>query len=363
MLLIVLGIIAFGLIVGNILSRKKEPMQRRSGGSKINLPVFNTVINEDIESPIELSGHLYAYDKLELYAEVSGVLIHTGKQFREGTAFSKGETLIRIDDRVYRNNVLAQKSSLMNQLTLLLPDLSIDFPSSAPRWEHYLKLFDPDKPLAILPESTNEKERYYIASRNIFNTFYNIKSMEATLAKYTIRAPFSGLVTLSNINPGTLVRIGQKLGEFTNTSLFELEAPVGLFDLNRIQVGQRVNLRTRDVNGDFKGRIVRVNSVLDRNSMTVKIYIHLSDPQLKVGMYLTGHVQGTPIAMAYALPKDLLLENDRLYVVENNRLVLKKIEVVGEMGDRVIVRGLSDGTRILGETWSEAREGVPVPED
>lgn len=337
-------------------------MFRRAAARKSNLPKFKTVVNKDIQAPIELSGHLYAYDKLEMYAEVSGVLIRIRKQFREGTAFGKGETLIKIDDRVYRNNVLAQKSSLLNQLTLLLPDLSIDFPESAKRWEYYLQSFEPDKPLASLPESANEKERYYIASRNIFNAFYNIKSMEATLAKYTISAPFDGLVTQSNINPGTLVRIGQKLGEFTNTKLFELEAPVGLFDLNRIQVNQTVNLRVRDVNGDFKGRIVRINSVLDRNSMSVKVYIHMSDPLLKEGMYLSGHVQGAPIIMAYALPKDLLVGNDHIYTVDKNRLTLKKIEVVGEMGDRVIVRGLADGTRILGQTWSEAREGAPIPD-
>ncbi|MCK4944493.1 MAG: HlyD family efflux transporter periplasmic adaptor subunit, partial [Candidatus Aminicenantes bacterium] len=341
---------------------QKEPMRRKTSASQTTLPKLNTVVNKNIHAPIEISGHLYAYDKLEIYAEVSGVLLRTGKQFREGTAFRKGETLIMIDDRVYLNNVLAQKSSLLNQLTLLLPDLSIDFPASAKGWEKYLQQFQLDKPLALLPEPSNEKERYYIASRNIFNSFYIIKSMEATLAKYTINAPFSGLVTQSNINPGTLVRIGQKLGEFTNTELYELEAPVGLFDLSRIRVGQTVNLKTQDVNGDFKGRIQRINRVIDRNSMTVKVYIHLSDPLLKEGMYMTGHARGTPIAMAYTLAKDLLVDNDQIYVVKDNRLVLKKVEIVGKMGDRVIVRGLSDGTRILGETWIEAREGAQVSE-
>ena len=44
--------------------------------------------------------------------------------------------------------------------------------------------------------------------------------MEATLDKYTIKAPFNVVVTQSNINPGTLVRNGQKLGEFINTYLY-----------------------------------------------------------------------------------------------------------------------------------------------
>ena len=356
--IISVAIIVAGIVIGNIMSNQKEPMRRNNRGSQTNLPKITMVLNKNIQAQIEISGHLYAYDKIELYAEVSGVLQRTDKHFKEGIPYKKGETLIKIDDRVYLNNVLAQKSSLLNQLTLLLPDLSIDFPNSALHWEGYLHTFKLNKPLPPLPEPLSEKERYYIASRNIFNSYYNIKSMEATLAKYTIEAPFGGVVTQSNINPGTLVRVGQKLGEFTNIRLFELEAPVGLFDLNRIKIGQSVDLETEDLNGHFTGHIRRINSVIDRNSMTVKVYIQLSNSRLKDGMYMTGYARGLPIPMAYALTKDLLVENDRIYVVEDNRLRLKKVEIVGEKGDLVFIRGLSNGTRILGENWSEAREGI-----
>lgn len=356
------AIIGIGLVIGTMLSNQKKPMRRNKRGPGINAPEIKIVANRDIEAPIEISGILYAYNKIELYAEVSGVLEKTGKHFREGNRFNKGGILIKIDDRVYRNNLLAHKSNLLNQLTLLLPDLAIDFPESASRWETYLRTFDLGKPLDPLPEPDDEKLRYYIASRNIFNSFYNIKGMEATMDKYTIRAPFNGVVAQSNINPGTLVRVGQKLGEFTNTQLFELEAPVGLFDLKRIKTGQPVELETRDINGTFLGRIQRINSIIDRNSMTVKVYIQLSDSRLKEGMYLTGQTAGLPISNVISLPKDLLVENRYLYVIEDSRLKLRKIDILGEKGDQIFIRGLQDGTRILGEPWTDAREGLKVPE-
>lgn len=351
-----------GLVIANILSNRKEPMKRKpENGRKKTIAVI-TVQNKDIDIPIEMSGPLYAYDKVELFAEVSGILLTTPKHFKAGTTFKREEILINIDDRVYKNSVLAQKSSLLNQLTLLLPDLSIDFPESTRRWETYLQNLDLYKELKPLPEPAGDKERYFIASRNIYNQFFVIKGMETTLSKYTLRAPFDGVVSNSQINPGTLVRVGQKLGEFISTGVYEMEASVGLFDANRLKVGESVELTCDDVQGTFEGNIRRINGVLDPTSLTVKVYIHLKDPRLRDGMYLKAKTGGEPVPDAVAVSKDLLVDNTHLYAVENSVLVLKPVRVVVERGDKAIVRGLPDGTRILGEAWPEAREGLEIPQ-
>lgn len=353
--------ILVGLVIGMILSNQKEPMRRRPENAQKKPISIITVQNTDIDIPIEMSGPLYAYDKVEIFAEVSGILLNTPKRFKAGTPFKAEEVLIAIDDRVYKNNVLAQKSSLLNQLTLLLPDLSIDFPHSTPRWETYLKNMDLREDLKPLPEPASDKERYYVASRNIYNQYYVIKSMETTLSKYTIRAPFAGVVSQALINPGTLVRVGQKLGEFISTEVYEMEASVTLFDANRLEAGQIVRLTSEDVQGTFEGRIQRINRVLDSTSLTVKVYIHLKDRRLRDGMYMIARTGGTPVTDAVTVSKDLLVEGNRLYAVENSVIVLKPVRVVVERGDTAIVRGLPDGTQILGEVWNEAREGMELP--
>ncbi len=361
MWLIALIVIILGVVIGIVLSRQKEPMRRRPSKARQKTIKILTVKYGNIKTAVEMTGPLYAYNKVELYAEVSGILQETSKPFKEGCRYKKGEFLVRIDDSVYKNNLLAQKSNLVNQLTLLLPDLGIDFPQSAQKWEVYLKNLKLENPLPELPEPASDKERYYIVSRNIYNLFYTIKSMEATFAKYTLGAPFAGVVTQSLINPGTLVRVGQKLGEFTSTDLYEMEAAVGLFEANRLKIGQPVTLKTEDVRGAFSGKIQRINRVIDRSSMTVKVYIHTRDSRLRDGMYMQAHTEGEPITDAYSVAKDLLVEKNRLYVVEDSILRLRQVEIIGEKGGRVIIRGLADGTRILGEAWSEAKEGKQLP--
>ena len=355
-------IIILGFVISGILSRQKETIRRKPTLASQKPIKILTVKNENIQLPVEITGPLYAYDKVELYAEVSGVLLKTSKRFKEGYRYKKGDLLIHIDDQVYKNNLLAQKSSLLNQLTLLLPDLSIDFPMRSPEWEAYLKNLDLRKPLNPLPQPASEKERYYIASRNIYNQYYTIKSMEATLEKYTLEAPFNGVVTESVINPGTLILVGQKLGEFTSTDLYEMEAAVNLFEANQLKVGMTVNLETEDTQGKFTGRIQRINSVIDKKSMSVKVYIHVSDSRLRDGMYMIGHVQGKPISNGFMVSKDLLVGSDQLFTVKDSVLVLEKIEIAAEKGGRIIVRGLEDGTQILGEVWKEARAGKKIPQ-
>lgn len=355
------SIILVGVIISTVLSRQKEPMRRMPGNGGMKPVEVVTVRNGDIPLEIVMTGPLYAYDKVELYAEVSGVLQETPRRFKEGVRYEAGDTLIKIDDRVYNNNVLAQKGSLLNQITLLLPDLSIDFPQSGREWEDYLNAFDLEKPLKPLPEPASDQERYYIASRNIYNQYYAVKAMEETLFKYTLRAPFDGVVTEANMNPGTLVRVGQRIGVFTNTGLLEMEAAVGVREVDRLTVGQRVVLASEVVRGTFEGRIQRINPVIDPNSMTVKVFIHTKDPNLTDGMYITARVDAKPFRNAFAVKKDLILDGDRLYTVADSVLVSRSVTVIAEEGDRVIVRGLSDGQRILGEAWAEAREGARLP--
>jgi multidrug efflux pump subunit AcrA (membrane-fusion protein) len=360
MVWIVAGVILLlGILISSVLSNQKQPMRRRPAARPKTVEVV-MVKNGDIPTEVVMTGPLTAYDKVELYAEVSGVCLYTETRFKEGVRYQKEDVLIQMDDRVYKNNVLAQKSSLLNQITLLLPDLSIDFPESARRWEVYLDGFDLGQPLAPLPDVSSDQERYYIASRNIYNLYYSVKSMEETLAKYTLRAPFDGVVTEANINPGTLIRVGQKLGEFTNTELLEMEAAVNVRDAERLRVGQVVTLKSDVVPGAFEGSIVRINPVIDRSTMTSRVYIHTRDSRLTDGMYLTARVEAAPIRDAIAVLKDLVSEG-RLFTVVDSTLVSTPVSVVAEMGDRVVVRGLADGAQILGEAWVEAREGARLP--
>jgi len=348
-LLTTVAIIIIGFLISSVLSNQKESLHRNEvSGSTDDIKTV-LIENKIHQTQIETSGRLLALNKIEIYAEVTGVLENESIKFKEGNHFKKGEILIHIDDEVYRNNVLAQKSSLLNQFTTLLPDLKLDYPESYKKWENYLSEFDLEKDLLPLPKIENAQEKYYIASRNIFNLYYSVKSMDATLKKYYIRAPYDGVVTSSNLNPGTLVRSGQLLGEFVNTTIYELDVAVGIKEVNFLKPGMEVYLSSQDIKGEFIGHIARINNSIDQTSQAVKVFIQVSDPKLKDGLYLTAKINTNSESNVAEIPRNALTKSNYVYVLNSDEsLNLHEIEIVENKNKTIFVTGLKDGLRILG---------------
>jgi hypothetical protein len=122
-----------------------------------------------------------------------------------------------------------------------------------------------------------------------------------------------------------------------------------------------VKLKSEIIPGIFKGTIKRINPVIDRTTMTVKVFIHTRDSRLTDGMYLTANSDALPIKNAFKIKKDLLIGENQIYVIEDSVLVRQQVHIVDEKGDDVIINGLEDGTQILGEVWADAREGIKLP--
>jgi len=354
-------ILIVGVLISQVLSNQKEPMRRRPGSGGAKAARTFVVKNVDIDVPISLTGPLSAYNKAEIYAEVSGVLLETPKRLKAGLAYQKGELLAHIDDRVYRNNVLSQKSGLLNQMTQLIPDLSIDYPASVAAWKAYLAAFDLNQPMAPLPQAASETERYYIASRNLYTQYYAVKSMEETLAKYRLKAPFDGVVSQATLNPGTLIRSGSQVASFIGSGRYEMEAFAAPHLLDRLKVGQKALLRSEDMGGTFPARIARINTVLDA-SQTVRVYLETTSAGLRDGLYLSAEIETAPIEQVVRLPKSLLEKGDKVYVVDRGVLTLKSVQVMGEDGDTVVARGLTDGQVVLAEKLAGAHEGMVLPQ-
>ncbi len=344
-----LVIIIAGFLIAGALSNSGEMPRRKASAQKHKPFTFKTVTIRKLPLTIRSGGNLQAYHKIILFAEVTGVLHEAQTSFRTGNKFKRNETLLRIDDSVYRNNVLAQKSGLLNQLTLFLPDFAIDFPVSAEKWRQYLTDFQLNKALKPLPPAADSKEQYFIASRNIYNLYYSVKSMEATLDKYTLRAPFDGVVTEADITPGSLVRAGQKLGEFTNENLYELEATLNIPDLAYVHPGDPVRLTSEDMAGEFKGTVRRINGKIDPSTQTVKAYVSVSDRRLKDGMYLIAQITCSGAALGIRIPTVWLVDQNKLYVKADSVLRLTPVTIVRNEGDFVIVNGLKDGQQILAQ--------------
>ena len=320
-----------------------------------------TAANKEIQTRINIYGRLVPYEKTEIFAEVGGMLINSGKAFKEGMRFNKGQLLFKIEDTEHQLNLRAQRAALFTIITQIMPDIKIDFPESLEMWEAYRKAYDVEKTLAEIPTPKSDREKDYITLKNIYNQYYSIKSAEERLTKYHVYAPFSGELTEALINTGSLIRAGQKIGTLMNTGVYELQASIPLQDLKYIKVGDRVSLKSEDIAGSWSGAISRISSTIDTKTQTVKLFIQVSGSGLRENMFLTGEINANTVANVIEVPRKLLVDNDKIYsVVGDTSLALLEAQIVKIGEQTAMLRGIPDGTKILSETFPGAFDGMKV---
>ncbi|MTI32799.1 efflux RND transporter periplasmic adaptor subunit [Xanthovirga aplysinae] len=350
-------ILALGGFVGLLRAKKSTTPQVQ----KIVQTVFTQEVrNHSIPILISASGNLIAKNKVDLYSEVEGVLNRTRPEFKPGQYYKKGQTLLHINSTEYNASLLAEKSNLYNQITSMLPDLRMDFPEAYPKWEEYLKNFDVKKPVNPLPEPSMEMERFFVSGRGVYTRFYSVKNMEVHLNKFDIRAPYDGVLTEALVTQGTLVRSGQKLGEFIDPTVFEMEIAVNAAFSKYLRLGEEVHLNDLQRNETWKGKVIRVNGKIDQGTQTVQAYIQVKGGDLKEGMYLEASVQVKEVEDAFEVSRSLLEGNSRLYVVRDSVLDYQEVEPVYFKKGTVVVKGLPNGIQVLTQPVPGGFVGMPV---
>ena len=356
-LLLFAGVFVLRVFQGQKKPPARKPVQKALIRTVDGINVQNTAIQTDMN----IQGRLVAFDKIDIFTEVSGRLIETARPFKVGSYFAKGSTLLKIDDTEAQLALLSQKSALLNTITQMLPDLKIDYPESFSGWNNYVKQFDVKQELKSFPEPVTEQESFFVISKNIHSQFYNIKSQEERLSKYQVKAPFSGVITEAAINPGSLVRANQKMGSLMNNNHYELEATVRLADLAYVQPGNTAKLYSTDLKGEWTGRVTRISDQIDPNTQTVFVYLNVSGPNLREGMYLRGQIKGRLIEDALEIPRDLIVDQSSVFLIgKDSTLMVQPIEVMSMTEEKAIIKGLENGSILLGQSFVGAYNGQKV---
>ncbi len=353
-LLLAVSLFTYSYFVKN----KKKP---KTNIEKIVKTVYSKPVkNTTIPFVITSNGTVFSSRKIALFSEVQGILkLHT-KAFKEGTNYKKHETIIRINSDEFISNFKSQQSNFYNKLIAIMPDIKLDFPNEFEKWNQYISSYKIGQKLRPLPTTTSDKEKFFISGRGIDASYYALKNLEVKLAKFTLKAPFNGILTEALVSNGSLVRPGQKLGEFINLDRYELEIAVGTENAHFLTIGKPVSLNNLEKTVNYTGKIIRINGKIDAATQTLKVYVQISDKRLKEGMYLEATIQASEVENAVEIPRKLLQNTNQLYVVKNNKLELVTVFPVFYGENTVIVKGLTDGSNILTKSLPGAYPGMSV---
>jgi multidrug efflux pump subunit AcrA (membrane-fusion protein) len=359
-----LAILAFGVFVMNALIGMKgtPPVKPRSASARMVKAMDAT--SDTLAPEVRIEGRVQALNRMTVLSEVNGMLPVGGKEFREGVAFAEGEAMLRVDDSELRASLVAQRSQWLQLLAGSLADLQVDFPDRSEVWMDYVKSLRVESRLAELPEPATDRERLYLTSRGIVSGYHNIRANEERLDKFTVRAPFDGVVVGAQVQPGSMVRAGQPLGTLVGTGTFEVKSAVHARHLARLSEGDAVSLVDESGAEVANGRVARISGNVDPTTQSASVFCEVSEmpgQPLRDGRFLSGVVFGDELEGVMALNESLLEGNgSQVYVIGDGKLDLADVEVVHRDADVVLVRGLEPGTKVLAEPISGAYVGLLV---
>jgi multidrug efflux pump subunit AcrA (membrane-fusion protein) len=309
---------------------------------------------------LRITGRLIPKQSVKLYAEVGGRAIFGSKPLKEGVSFNKGEVMLRINSDELQSSLSAKRSSFQSLLASVIPDLKLDFTEVASSWEDYLFEIDIDKKLPALPAVEDKKLKLFLSGRKVFSEYYSVTEMETRYDKHTIRSPFNGSLISAQVDEGSLVRIGQPLGEIISSGQYEIEAGISYTDASFLSIGTVFTMQDINTGREYKAKVIRVNDSVDPQTQQVKIYAAIDDASAKSGIYLEGKIPAGEITNAISIPLEALVGENMVYFVEDSIAILKKVDVAYKTGEAAIISGIEGKVDVILDKHNEALNGSKV---
>lgn len=365
---IVLGIVFIVIIGGTIvfsnflISQKELPPQRPKTEIKNYVSVV-PVAYQPIPVSIEAFGRVGSSQQLNLVAEVGGKLLPGNISFKEGTNFRQGDVLAKINNSEQLLNLQSRKSNFLNLVASVLPDLKIDFPDNYDQWGAYYNNIDLDKTLPVLPKELTPKAKAFLATKNILSEYFAIKSLEENLRKYTLIAPYNGSIQSVSIEIGSVVNPGSVVASIIRTDRLELKIPIELKDFENISIGTKVSIfQEGSENKSWTGKVVRKADFVDANTQSVSAYVSIDSPKSDVydGMYLRAVIPGKVVKEGMRIQRSIVQNKSEVFVVEDNKLQTKKINIAQITQDEVVFNGLTPGSMLVVDAPSNASNNMVV---
>ncbi len=173
---------------------------------------------------------------------------------------------------------------------------------------------------------------------------------------FALTAPFAGVVVDMKAVRGELAQPDKPLFEIADLSTLWVVASLFEKDLARVRVGAPAVVTMSAYPGaEFKGTVLRIGSMLDKETRTVSVRIAVAnaDGRLKPEMFGSARIEGTGEAEALVLPETavvLLNGEPTVFLDRDGDYEARHVQVASRRsGNVVIANGLQAGDWVVGK--------------
>lgn len=197
----------------------------------------------------------------------------------------------------------------------------------------------------------------------------NLARLNELLGYQTVRAPFAGVITVRNIDNGTLVNEGNTLlYRIAQTDRLRTYLNVPQADAESVRAGQQATLIIPDLPGrKFAGTVSRTANALDPASRTLLVEVQVPNPSgtLMPGMYAQVDLSVPRKNPPLLIPADTLVvraDGPQVAVIgPDGGVRYARVQLGRDLGDHLeVLAGVEEGERLAVNPSDAVREGAKV---
>ena len=351
MVVMLVAVAVFLTVIGGVKFRQIQAGMAMAASFQPPPEAVTTMKAPREEWPAALTaiGTVAAVRGVTVSADLPGVV--ESITFDSGLAVREGQVLVRLDSRQERAQLAAAESH-MNLARLNL--------------ERARGLAE----AGIVSQADHDR-----ASAEHAQAVARVGEIRATIDRKQIRAPFSGILGIRQVDLGEYLSAGDAIVPLQAVDPLYVNFAVPQQDVPRLRVGSPVKVTAEGLGEEFTGRITALDSVVDPQTRNVQVQATLPNQKgrLRPGMFVDTHVVLGATTSVVAVPVSAISYapyGDSVYVVgeledpkgARYRGVKQQFVKLGaSRGDQVAVTsGLEAGQEIVTSGAFKLRNGAAV---
>jgi RND family efflux transporter MFP subunit len=338
MIAAVLLVLVVGAVIAMLMRRHDSDVLAKET-ERESVPTV-AVIHPTSEKPDEelvLPGSLQAFEESPIYARTNGYLLRWYKDI--GSRVTKGDLLADIDTPEV-DQELMQARATRQQIVAQMDLAKINS-------DRYLSLRTTDS--VSQQEADQQASGYRQAKANLDANDANVRRLEELEAFKHVYAPFSGVLTKRNVDPGALINAsgtGKELFDIARVDPLRVYVNVPQAYAPAIKNGMEAWVTLQELPGQkFKGTVARTAESIDPITRTLltEVDVPNKDGHLLPGSFGEVHFRPGISGQKVTLPVNAMLfrqEGTRVAVVgSDNKVRLRPITIGRDYGNTLEILG------------------------
>jgi RND family efflux transporter MFP subunit len=391
-------VVAAGALVVFLLVRTRPTPTRAERPRQPNPVLVERISLGSGEVEVRAQGEVVAARDVRITPQVSGKVVWRHPQLEAGGIVEEGDLILRIDPSDYRLAVQTRKGELA-QAELALEEARNRQAVAEESWERFDPEIEAPTPFALRVPQVETAEAEVKGARS------RLRRARLDLRRTRIEAPFDATVVAEQVGLGETVSPQTMVAELVASDRFWVRTAVPVDKLGALNIPgvdgadegstAEVILETGQRQVVHPGRVLRVQSELDRRGQLARVLVVVEDPlgldaeeppglPLLLGARVDVSLGARPLEDVARLPRVALHEGDTVWVAEPSSeddddpsaadapgrpatLAIREVGVAWTSADQVWVdQGLDAGDRVVTSRLPTPVEGMAlriVPEE